>query len=311
MTINNVAPTVTLNAVAMIDENGVATLTGTIADPGTLDTFTLDINWGDPVSPGNVQQYAFSASATGSQTFALTRQYLDDDPTATPQDSYTINVSLTDDDTGSAAASASTIVNNVAPVAADQSYTTLEDAPITFNVLAGTDDVGPFTVTDVGTLDTHTAVAGTFATAAGGNITIAAGGDATYTPAPGFAGQDTFNYSVEDDDTGSGTAMVTVTVLNLVDLSGRVFDDRDNDGVFEPGDGDTGIENVVMELVDESGGSVVDTTTTAVDGTYAFSMSDQGTYTVRQQTQPTAIWTVANQRAAWAVRWIIPRTAMQ
>ena len=32
--------------------------------------------------------------------------------------------------------------------------------------------------------------------------------------------------------------------------------------------------------------SVVDTTTTAVGGTYAFSMSDQGTYTVRQQTQP-------------------------
>ena len=39
--VKNVAPTLTLDPVLMIDENGVATLTGTIADPGTLDTFTL------------------------------------------------------------------------------------------------------------------------------------------------------------------------------------------------------------------------------------------------------------------------------
>ena len=31
-------------------------------------------------------------------------------------------------------------------------------------------------------------------------------------------------HTVEDDDTGSGTAMVRVTVLNLVDFSGRVFE---------------------------------------------------------------------------------------
>ncbi|MEZ6110700.1 MAG: hypothetical protein R3C99_06775 [Pirellulaceae bacterium] len=38
-----------------INENGVATLTGTIADPGTLDTFTLVVNWGDALSPNNVE----------------------------------------------------------------------------------------------------------------------------------------------------------------------------------------------------------------------------------------------------------------
>ena len=59
----------------MIDENGVATLTGTIADPGTLDTFTLDINWAIR-STWYVQQYAFSASAVpAARRFSLTRQY--------------------------------------------------------------------------------------------------------------------------------------------------------------------------------------------------------------------------------------------
>ena len=62
LTVDNVAPTLTLDAVAMIDENGVATLTGTIDDPGTLDTFTLDVNWGDPLSPDNIQQFAFAAN---------------------------------------------------------------------------------------------------------------------------------------------------------------------------------------------------------------------------------------------------------
>jgi hypothetical protein len=32
---------------APINENGTATLTGTITDPGTKDTFTLTVNWGE------------------------------------------------------------------------------------------------------------------------------------------------------------------------------------------------------------------------------------------------------------------------
>ena len=44
--VRNVAPSLTLDPVPMIDEDGLATLTGTIQDPGTLDTFSLTINWG-------------------------------------------------------------------------------------------------------------------------------------------------------------------------------------------------------------------------------------------------------------------------
>jgi len=147
VTVNNVAPTVTLDPVAAINEDGTATLTGTIVDPGTLDTFTLDVNWGDSLSPDNVQQYTFGVSATGSQTFTLTHKYLDDNPTATSQDTYTINVTVTDDDMGVGTDSETVVVNNLAPtVTLDPVATVDEDGIAT---LTGT-------ITDPGTLDTFT-----------------------------------------------------------------------------------------------------------------------------------------------------------
>ncbi len=154
--VKDVAPTLTLDPVTMIDENGVATLTGTIADPGTLDTFTLDINWGDPLSPDNTETYTFAASATGTRNFTLTHQYLDDNPTNTDQDTYAISATVTDDDTLTDSDTTSVLVKNVAP--------TLTVDPITgvgaMDDKATVDDLvtlsGSFT--DPGTLDTHTVV---------------------------------------------------------------------------------------------------------------------------------------------------------
>lgn len=103
-------------------------------------------------------------------------------------------------------------VENADPVAPAQAYTTSEDSPLSLNVLSGIDDSGPFSVTDPGTLDIHTAVAGTFPTTEGGSVMIPVNGDATYTPAADFFGTDSFVYTVEDDDTGSDTATVTITV---------------------------------------------------------------------------------------------------
>ncbi len=99
VTVNNVAPQVTLDPLSPIYEGGRVTLTGAITDPGLFDTFTLDINWGDPLSPNNVEQYTFGASATGSQTISLEHQYLDDGPTpggGTGSFQYPISVVLTE-----------------------------------------------------------------------------------------------------------------------------------------------------------------------------------------------------------------------
>ena len=48
VTVVNVDPTLSNVAItAAVFENGTATLTGTISDPGTLDSFTLVVTWGD------------------------------------------------------------------------------------------------------------------------------------------------------------------------------------------------------------------------------------------------------------------------
>jgi hypothetical protein len=92
--VNNVRPLLQNVAVTPeIDENGVVTLSGNILDPGTLDTFTLVVNWGE----GSPQTYTYPA---GTTTFSETHQYLDDNPTATPQDVYNISLNLSDDDSG-------------------------------------------------------------------------------------------------------------------------------------------------------------------------------------------------------------------
>ena len=60
---------------------------------------------------------------------------------------------------------------------------------------------------------------------------------------------DTFTYKASDGLLDSNVATVTITVNNLVDLSGRVFDDLDNDGVLDAGE--PGLEGVEVRLFRE------------------------------------------------------------
>jgi hypothetical protein len=83
--LSNVAVTTPINA------GGTATLTGDVGDASPLDILTVVVNWGDGSS---VQS---SPLPLGSTSFSLTHQY-----TSTSTTNYTINVSLQDDDTGSA-----------------------------------------------------------------------------------------------------------------------------------------------------------------------------------------------------------------
>ena len=75
-------------------------------------------------------------------------------------------------------------------------------------------------------------------------------------------------------------------IRNLVNLSGRVFDDRSNNGVFDPEDGDVPLAGVVIELVSGNTGEVAATVTTNADGCYHFIGVPEGIYTLRQQAQP-------------------------
>lgn len=75
----------------------------------------MDINWGDPNSPNNVQTIAYPASAAGSQTITLTHRYLNNKPSAADPATYTISTSVTDNNGASNAASHTVLVKNVAP----------------------------------------------------------------------------------------------------------------------------------------------------------------------------------------------------
>jgi hypothetical protein len=79
------------------------------------------------------------------------------------------------------------------------------------------------------------------------------------------------------DDQGLGA------ILNDDFLAGWVFDDVDNDGLFETVDGDEGIAGVLIQLVDESSNTVVDDAVTGNDGRYQFDATlAAGTYKIVQ-----------------------------
>jgi hypothetical protein len=167
VTVQNVAPSVALDPVTMIDENGTAVLSGTISDIGSLDTFTLDVTWGDPLSPDNVQSFALGTvaltqAADGidwdplTRSFTVSHQYLDDNPSVTTFDDYTIDVTATDDDSLSGVDSETVRVNNVLPALMVGDPIMIDEGVL----LDMTGDDGAPNVAsfaDVGTLDLHAA----------------------------------------------------------------------------------------------------------------------------------------------------------
>src|SRR5262249_30641122 len=93
----NVAPAnVALSAApATIDEDGTTTLSGSFTDPGTLDTHTVVISWGD----GSADT-ALSLAA-GVLGFSASHRYLDNRPGDAP---FALAVTVTDKDGASASA---------------------------------------------------------------------------------------------------------------------------------------------------------------------------------------------------------------
>jgi VCBS repeat-containing protein len=214
---NNDAPTVALNAVPAINENGSATLTGSFTDPDGSDTHTVTVAWGDP---NNATDSTFNLSATsglmtgnmfnsstdsavlmitgvlqstGQVSFSVQHQYLDDGVAPgnnTASDTSTIKVTVTDPNTGSGMDTTTVTVNDVAPVGVDDayaSYTVDEDAILTATALGATPGVLD-NDTDMGTLDAHTVteingsglLVGT--SRYGARVTMQANGGFTYDP---------------------------------------------------------------------------------------------------------------------------------
>jgi PKD repeat protein len=153
VTVVNVPPTVDAGPAREVEEGNPIPLQSqgqviSIVDPGTLDTHTADIDWGDgtPPEPGVVTESPFGppgdpAGMTG--TVDGSHVYADNG-------AYTVTVCVTDDDGDMDCDSLVVTVVNVPP--------TVEAGP---DQIASTGEghlLDPVTFNDLGTLDTHSAI---------------------------------------------------------------------------------------------------------------------------------------------------------
>jgi PKD repeat protein len=190
--VSNVAPAVEAGSNQTADEGDTVSLNpATFTDPGTADTHSATIDWGDgTVEAGTVNQAANTVS--GSHVYA-------------DNSNYTVTVTVMDDDGESNSDSFTMTVNNVAPTV---------DAGSNQNVNQGdTVSLDPATFTDPGTADTHTATINWGdGTVEAGTVNQGAGtvsGSHVYTQ----AGTYMVTVTVTDDDGGSNSDTFTVVVV--------------------------------------------------------------------------------------------------
>ena len=89
-------PTVSVIEPSEIEEGGTVVFNATLIDPGALDVHTVQLDWGD----GHVETQTLNV---GERSFSAEHQYQDDGPSpgnGIPQHTYTISVTILDDDGG-------------------------------------------------------------------------------------------------------------------------------------------------------------------------------------------------------------------
>ncbi|WP_238719110.1 Ig-like domain-containing protein [Pelagihabitans pacificus] len=120
--------------------------------------------------------------------------------------------------------STATVTIGVLPIvdAIDDSIATNEDTSVDIDILANDNDLPT-----IGTLTTTNPTNGTVVINDNGTPGNPSDDTVTYTPAPGFIGTDTFDYTICDNSGNCSTATVTVVVTDVTDL------DSDDDGIVD------------------------------------------------------------------------------
>jgi PKD repeat protein len=194
--VSNVAPSVTAGSDQTVDEGYIVSFSSSFTDPGTLDTHTIEWDFGDgtPVVTG---------------TLTPTHAYGDNGV-------YTVTLTVTDDDGGVGTDTLTITVNNVVPTA-----TVSMNQPNSQFILPIVHTLafdGSFT--DPGWLDTHTATwnfgDGTIVpgTVTEENIEPDATGTTTADHVYSEPGTYTVTLTITDDDGGVGTHTIQVIVVD-------------------------------------------------------------------------------------------------
>lgn len=113
---------------------------------------------------------------------------------------------------------------NTAPVAVDDSYSMLRGAML--NVAA------PGVIGNDTDAENNSLTATLVGNPSNGNVIVYGDGSFDYTPAPAFAGTDSFTYKVSDGVADSNTATVTITVDNLAPVAVADSYTMDEDAVL-------------------------------------------------------------------------------
>ncbi len=210
VTVNNVAPIINVGVDQTVTEGEVFNISGTFSDRGSADTHTAQIDWGDStVEVGSVNQ--INGRVTSSHIY-------------TNNGTYTISVTVTDDDGASDSDTLIITVSNAAPmVDAGADQTANEGDTVGFSA----------TFTDAGSADTHTATidwddgspieTGTVnETNGSGTVT----GDHIYAD----NGTYTVHVTVADDDGASSSDTLMVSVNNVAPIVEAGPDQMINEG---------------------------------------------------------------------------------
>lgn len=236
--------------------NGIATATATITinsvndapiavddsysvdESGTLQMTVLD-NDSDIEGDTITITAATADSGTVTVTDNTSLQYTAlSDFVGTDSIEYTIS----DANGGTASANVTVTINkaNDAPVAVDDVGQMNEDTVAAFDVLSNDTDIDGDTLTLQSAVSTN------------GSHEFDEGNTLTFTPNADFAGAATVTYVVSDNNGGTDTGLLSITVININDAPVANPDvatiNEDTTAEFTPLDNDTDIDNEAIEL---------------------------------------------------------------
>ena len=223
---------------------------------------------------------AHTSPAHGSVTIGADGTYLYT-PAGGFTGSDTFQYTITDSH-GASSMTTVTITVDPLPDAIDDTNRTSLNTAASGNVLSN--DTGARITVTANTQPSH------------GGVTVAPDGAYTYTPAGGFTGSDTFQYTITDENGKTDVATVTITVNALP----KANDDRVTTSVNTPASGkvlsnDTGARITVTDNTQPSHGRV----TVAPDGAYAYTPDagytglDSFLYTITDENGKTSTATVS------------------